>query len=172
MARRQIPMHESMVNPRRPGILESIAERLGVDQPADSVAPDDVIERAEDAPGKEDENAVGSTQHPEAAAQPRPMGADDVPEAPAPKAPRAPVRVPKQPPTKEGTRSVDIDGRIVSAKGKQALYIRLPREMHEFLQDLSYRLSKTNRDASMTNLVAQAIADKYPEALEAREDTE
>lgn len=170
MARRQIPMHESMVNPRRPGILESLAERLGVDQAADGEAPDEVIERAADTPNKDTENAGGPVQSQEGAAQPSQIGTTEVPQAPAPPRPRTPARVPKEPPKKPETPSVDIDGRIVAAKGKQALYVRLPREMHEFLEDLSYRLSKTNRDASMTNLVAQAIADKYPESLEARED--
>jgi hypothetical protein len=67
---------------------------------------------------------------------------------------------------------VIIDGRIIAARGKQPLYVRLPREMHEFLEDLSYRLSKTNRDASMTNLVAQAIVDKYPDSLQVTDKTE
>lgn len=65
-----------------------------------------------------------------------------------------------------------VDPRILAAKGRQALYVRLPVEMHSYLDDLSHRLMKTDRSASMTNLVAQAILEKYPDAMgPTKEDT-
>lgn len=174
MARRQIPVHDSMLNNRRPGIMEALAERLGMEGPLESddgeqthgataAASSSNVVAVEQAPDLKTDSSTltsqGDQEQAEVAPRPRPAAAR-----------RAVPPVPKR--AGNGAADVEVDARIVAAKGKQALYVRLPREMHEFLEDLSYRLSKTNRDASMTNLVAQAVLDKYPASMEPGEDTE
>jgi len=169
--RRQIPLHESMLNPRRPGILESIGERLGVSAPPDPAELENPL--SVDAPAQETGEGTTQQSTPIGAA-PEPASASALPPVRSSTRPRSPARdnTRDAPPNKREPAPVEIDPRIVASKSKQALYLRLPREMHEFLADLSYRLSKINRDASMTNLVAQAIADKYPTSLDPVEETD
>jgi len=134
------------------GILESLAERLGVEEATDG-APE-----------------------PEQAEQPPAAAPEELPDVVQPK---SAGQEPESSETKIAVHpSIDsfrfsapasstlIDERILASRGKQALYVRLPPEMHEYLEDLSHALSKASRDASMTNLVAQAILDKYPDAME------
>lgn len=142
MARRRIPVHESLEKPP-PGILEALAERLGVPETAAEPPPEDTS--AEDSIEPQLREDVSHTSEQKSVYNFR-ISVD--------------------------TSSIDIDPRIVEARRRQALYVRLPQEMHEYLQDLSHALSKTNRDASMTNLVAQAILEKFPDALGWKETTE
>jgi hypothetical protein len=167
--RRKLEIHESMKSRPTGDMMSALAAKLGVAMPeADTqdapepsssgeealgdpiVAPDEVISRHDDVTTSDPPTADPQLQAPAILLpQHRDLTLQDATAAP-----------------------VAIDARIIAARGKQPLYVRLPREMHEFLEDLSYRLTKINRDASMTNLVAQAIVDKYPESLQVTDRTE
>lgn len=136
-----------MLKPGR-GILESLADRLGVETP-----PDNQPEAPESqAPRNESASPTGPTPQ------------DPPPE----KTQHISAETFRISPNQSG---IDVDVRILQSRRRQALYVRLPIAMHEYLSDLAHDLVKTNRDASMTNLVAQAILEKFPDCLDAKGDT-
>ena len=207
MARRQIPVHESMLKPGK-GILESLAEKLGVGPEEEPEATGVSSPPPQPSPLKGEGSVASSSVQgdADAASLPPPPGRAGTRgrgDAHRPSTETATVESPppQHSPLKgegdvasssvqgEGDPSLAdeentqqssveafrfsrdesgilVDARILSARGRQALYVRLPQAMHDYLVDLAHNLSKTNRDASMTNLVAQAILEKYPDCLE------
>ncbi len=142
-----------MLKPGR-GILESLADRLGVETPPD-IQPE--------APESQDQrNESASPTGPTGPTGPTPQ---DPPPAKTQHISAVTFRIS---PNQSG---IDVDVRILQSRRRQALYVRLPIAMHEYLSDLAHDLVKTNRDASMTNLVAQAILEKFPDCLDAKGDT-